>query len=202
MNLHFAMRRLLGRPTGVLHRTVQVASCARIVNIGGPDERITVGARTVIKGELLVFRHGGRIEIGQWSFVGEGTRIWSGASIVVGDRVMISHQVNILDNLTHPMSAAARHAHFREIVTTGHPAHIDLGDQPVYIEDDAWVAAGASVLRGVRVGRGAVVGTGAVVTHDVPPFCVVAGNPARVIRELPHESSDLIASSGHPGAAG
>lgn len=188
MNLHLTLRRLLGRPTGILHRTARIEAGARIVNIGGPDERIVVGARSVIKGELLVFRHGGRIDIGQWCFVGEGTRIWSGASVTVGHRVMISHHVNILDNLTHPLSAGARHAHFKEILTRGHPSEIDLGDQPVHIEDDAWIAASTIVLRGVRVGRGAIVAAGAVVTRDVPAFSVVAGNPARVVRELPHEA--------------
>jgi len=53
----------------------------------------------------------------------------------------------------------------------------------VHIEDDADLGVGAIVLPGVRVGRGAQVGAGAVVTRDVPPYAVVAGNPARVLRE-------------------
>ena len=56
---------------------------------------------------------------------------------------------------------------------------------PVIIEDDADLGVGAIVLPGVRIGRGAQVGAGAVVTRDVPPYAVVAGNPARVLRERP-----------------
>jgi acetyltransferase-like isoleucine patch superfamily enzyme len=51
------------------------------------------------------------------------------------------------------------------------------------IGNDVWIARGAIVLRGVTIGDGAVIGAGAVVTRDVPPFTVVAGNPAVVIRE-------------------
>ncbi|MCD6461281.1 MAG: acyltransferase [Thermoplasmata archaeon] len=53
----------------------------------------------------------------------------------------------------------------------------------VVIEDDVWIGGGAIILPGVRIGKGAVVGAGAVVTKDVPPFSVVAGVPARVIKE-------------------
>lgn len=55
-------------------------------------------------------------------------------------------------------------------------------DQPVTIEDDVWVGAGAIILMGVTIGLGAIIGAGAVVTHDVAPYSVVAGVPARVIR--------------------
>ncbi|MBI5136924.1 MAG: hypothetical protein HZA24_06245 [Nitrospirae bacterium] len=55
---------------------------------------------------------------------------------------------------------------------------------PVRIRDRAWIGARSMILKGVEVGQGAVVGGGAVVTRDVPPWTIVAGNPARVIREL------------------
>lgn len=55
----------------------------------------------------------------------------------------------------------------------------DLG---VVIEDDVWVGARAVILRGVRVGRGSIIGAGSVVTKGVPPYSIVAGNPAAVVR--------------------
>jgi acetyltransferase-like isoleucine patch superfamily enzyme len=177
--------RALGRPTCKKHRTTRLLPSARIVNIGRDSNLIKVGAHTIVGGELLVFPHGGAIEIGEWCFIGQGTRIWSGARISIGNRVMISHGVNIFDNLTHPIAASDRHAHFKEIYLNGHPANISLGDRPVQIQDDAWIGAAATVLRGLTIGRGAIVGAGAVVTHDVMPLTIVAGNPARIIRELP-----------------
>jgi acetyltransferase-like isoleucine patch superfamily enzyme len=56
--------------------------------------------------------------------------------------------------------------------------------QPVVIEDDVWIGAKASIMPGVTIGRGSVVGTAAVVTKDVPPFSVVAGVPARIVKTL------------------
>ena len=55
----------------------------------------------------------------------------------------------------------------------------DLG---VVIEDDVWVGTRAIILRGVTVGRGSIIGAGAVVTKSVPPYAIVGGNPARVVR--------------------
>jgi acetyltransferase-like isoleucine patch superfamily enzyme len=56
-------------------------------------------------------------------------------------------------------------------------------EKPVVIEDYVWVATRAMILPGVRIGRGAVVGAGSVVTKDVAAGTIVAGNPAKVIRE-------------------
>jgi acetyltransferase-like isoleucine patch superfamily enzyme len=105
----------------------------------------------------------------------------------MGDRVLVAHSVNIFDNLTHPLKAAERHEQFKQILTEGHPRELSLGEQPVTIHNDAWIGAGAFVLRGVTLGQGAIVAAGAVVTKDVPPFSIVAGNPATLVRELTPE---------------
>jgi acetyltransferase-like isoleucine patch superfamily enzyme len=187
VNWHYLARRLAGRPTCIRGAHTTLGIDARIINIGGPSSRIDIGAHSVIQGELLVFPHGGRIRLGEWCFVGARTSIWSGADVAIGNRVLIAHGVNIFDNQTHPLDAKARHKHFRAIITAGHPVSIDLGDRPITIGDDAWIGAGATILRGVRIGDGAVVAAGAVVTKDVPPLCMVGGNPAREIKRLESE---------------
>jgi len=188
----YYIKRMLRRATCVLGSGARLGLSASIFNGGADSGAITVGAGSIVKGELLVFPRGGKILIGDWCYVGVGARIWSAESIEIGNRVMVAHNVNILDSLTHPLSARLRHRHFRHIATVGHPRSIDLGELPVRICDDAWIAAGASVLRGVTVGRGAIVGAGAVVTKDVEPWTVVGGNPARVIRHLdPEEDVEL-----------
>jgi len=185
--LLLTLRRLLGMPTLVTGRGTSLASTARILNANVASERISVGANCRIEGELFVFAHGGQITIGDWCFIGPGSRLWSSCRLDIGHRVLISHNCNVMDSLTHPLGTAARHAQFRAILQTGHPRAIDLDEQPVTIHDDAWIGAAATILRGVTVGVGAVVGAGSVVTRDVPPYTIVAGNPARIIRELPRE---------------
>jgi acetyltransferase-like isoleucine patch superfamily enzyme len=184
MNLDLLIQSLLGRATCQLGRHSRLTASARIRNILGDRQAIQIGSRSIVRGELLVFAGGGSIRIGDFCYVGEGARLWSAGAISVGDRVLISHGVNIIDNLTHPLSARARHAQYLAIATRGHPVDVALDPKPVTIEDDVLICANAIVLRGVTIGRAAVVGAGSVVTHDVPPLCVVAGNPARVVREL------------------
>ena len=187
MNIDYLIQRLIGRATCQLAREAKLSRTARIRNISGDSSKIAIGKHSHIQGELLVFPHGGRIAIGDWCYIGEGSRIWSAASIVMGDRVLVAHSANIFDNLTHPLKASERHQQARQILTEGHPREVSLGEQPVTIHDDAWIGAGAFVLRGVTLGQGVIVAAGAVVTKDVPPFSIVAGNPATLVRELTPE---------------
>ncbi|MBH0228668.1 sugar O-acetyltransferase [Halobacillus yeomjeoni] len=90
--------------------------------------------------------------------------------IHIGKRVLIGPSVQIY-TATHPVE--------REIRNNG----LEYG-KPVKIGDDVWIGGSAVINPGVTIGDQAIIGAGAVVTKDVPPKVVVAGNPARVIREL------------------
>ena len=98
------------------------------------------------------------------------------------------HNVNIFDNLTHPINSKERHEQFKAIITSGHPKKINLSESPIVISDDVWIGCLSIVLPGITIGEGAIIGAGSVVTKDVPSWTIVAGNPAKVIREIPlHE---------------
>jgi len=156
-----------------------------LVNVEqGGRERIVIGRNSHIRGELVVLPPGGAIEIGDYCYLGVNSRIWSFVHVSVGNRVLIAHNVSIMDSLTHPFDPAVRHEQFKRIITEGHPADIDLGARPIAIQDDAWIGCNAVILRGVVIGNAAVVAAGSVVTRDVPPYTIVAGNPARAIRQL------------------
>ena len=74
-----------------------IYNTAQIENNSTVKYAIKIGSFSHIKGELLTFGHGGAIKMGDYCFVGENTRIWSGISIKIGDRVLISHNCNIFD---------------------------------------------------------------------------------------------------------
>src|SRR5437868_5587115 len=90
--------------------------CARIYAVGkyytGEKDRITIGRNSHIYGSLTILPFGGRIIIGNNCSLGDLSRIVSGKSIVIGNRVMIAHNVNILDNNSHPTNARLRHEDF------------------------------------------------------------------------------------------
>jgi acetyltransferase-like isoleucine patch superfamily enzyme len=76
-----------------------------------------------------------------------------------------------------------------ELITKGYPTDkASIQTAPIIIEDYAWISFNATILKGVTVGKGAIVAAGAVVTKDVPPFTLVAGNPAVVIKTLDNTS--------------
>jgi len=105
------------------------------------------------------------LELGS-GFVNHGARIHCFQSIKIGDQVYIGDDVAIRDSDGH------------EIVGSDKPMTM-----PIVIGDHVWIGAKVTIVKGVSIGEGAVVAAGAVVTKDVPPHCIVAGVPARVIKE-------------------
>lgn len=144
-----------------------------VENFVGDPSRIRVGSRSVIRGRLLTYGHGGSIAIGRWCYLGVRSEIWSMESVTIGDRVLIAHDVNIHDGTAHSLDPEERHRHFRQIVERGHPRSASelpgVASAPIVIEDDVWISFGVTILKGVRIGAGSVIAAGAYVTHDVPP---------------------------------
>ncbi len=118
------------------------------------------------------------VEIGDGTYVNANLVLYDDFAGLVrfGARVAIAHNVTIVASSWPNNSRLAELAEVRERLSV---------TAPVRIDDDAWLGTGCVILAGVTIGRGAVVGAGAVVTRDVPPYTVVAGNPARVVRQLP-----------------
>jgi maltose O-acetyltransferase len=114
--------------------------------------------------------YGQNIHIGEHVYLNFLCTIFDNNEVYIGHHVMIGPGVQIY-TAAHPLQAETR-IHGWEVA------------KPIVIEDNVWLGGAAILLPGVRIGRNAVVGAGAVVTRDVPANTVVAGNPARVIREI------------------
>jgi acetyltransferase-like isoleucine patch superfamily enzyme len=160
----------------------RIFSEAKINNNLDDKTKIVIGNNCDVRGELMTFGHGGEIIIGNYSFVGERTKIWSAKKIIIGDRVLISHNVNIHDNNSHPLDSKLRHEDFKHIATIGFQKVNDLKEKEIIIKDDVWIGFNSIILKGVTIGEGAIVGAGSVVTKDVEPYTIVAGNPAKFIK--------------------
>lgn len=94
-------------------------------------------------------------------------------TIEVGDRTMIGPNCSFY-SATHPLDPYLRRG-------TQGPEY----GKPIKIGPDCWLGGNCVILPGVKIGKGVTVGAGSVVTKDVPDFVVVAGNPARILREVP-----------------
>ncbi len=144
-----------------------------IENQQSNSQAIQIGSWSHIAGKLMVFPHGGKISIGEYCYVGHRSEIWSSSEIIIGDRVLIAHNVNIIDSSSHSFHPLDRHEHFVRIIRTGHPSEAEylpgIVSAPIFIEDDVWISFGVSVLRGVRIGARSIIAANSIVTKDVPP---------------------------------
>ena len=165
---------------------------AVVQNMQYDPKKIIIGKGTHIRGLLLVFRYGGQISIGENSYVGDHSRIWSGDSVTIGNFVQIAHNVNIIDTSAHEFDAYERAERYLTLMANGPwPDKGNVLTAPIVIRDFAWISFNASILRGVTIGEGAIVAAGSVVTKDVPAYTLVAGNPAVVKRHLEQGHSAL-----------
>ena len=135
------------------------------VRIMKNNGKITVGNRVLLHRYVKLSAYGGKIEIGNNTYIGDRTEIHSGESVKIGNNVNVAWDCNVLDRDYHAFESDV------EVI------------KPVVISDNVWIGARSMVLKGVTIGKGSVVAAGSIVTHDVPPGCLVAGNPARVIKE-------------------
>lgn len=149
---------------------------------GGTGCKLSIGAGSIVDATFSFERPGARIVIGTGTFIGRSTLV-AAREVQVGNDVLISWDVTIVDHDSHSIRFSERRNDVRDW-RDGQKNWEHVSDAPVIIGHKAWIGFGAKILKGVTIGEGAIVGAGAIVTKNVPEWTVVAGNPARVIREL------------------
>ncbi|WP_315536606.1 acyltransferase [Prevotella koreensis] len=117
----------------------------------------------VYEGGYIYVGNNARLILGS-GFVNENVQIICRQHIKIGDGATIGPDVVIRDSDEHCISGKEN-------------------KKPIVIGNKVWIGQGAVILKGVNIGEGSVIGTKSVVTHDIPKNCLVAGNPARVIKE-------------------
>ena len=148
--------------------TVRLKGSVRITGAG----ELVFGKGVSLLGTVVPIefapKKGGRILIGDHTFINYGSTISAYEQVSIGAHCLLGHYTHILDNGEH------------DIIN-----HSSLPpSKSVVIEDHVWIGARVIVLPGVRIGHHAVIGAGSVVTKNIPPRSVAVGNPARVIRQM------------------
>ena len=141
------------------------------------------GASTYL-GTMFDLGPNARVTLGDYALV-HGARIICDAEVRIGDYALISWNVVLMDTYRVPMNARERRVEMEQVPKRElRLACAPVEAKPINIERNVWIGFDACVLPGVTIGEGAIVGARSVVTTSVPPFTIVAGNPARIIREM------------------
>lgn len=121
---------------------------------------------------IIAARYGGKIKIGYNCGISAAT-IYSNDSITIGNNVLIGANCKIFDSDLHPLKAELRNPQKIE----------DVKKKPILIGDDCFIGANSIILKGTILGKNCVVGAGSIVHGTFPDNMIIAGNPARIIKE-------------------
>lgn len=186
-----ALKRLLNVLLGLLLRpgrsiVLGSGTTVRWWGLRSRNGKLRIGKDSIIRCRIDFDSPMGCVVIGDRCYIG-ASHLVCHTRILIGDDVIISWGVTIVDHDSHALEWSKRE---RDVLTwkQGQKEWSSVAISPVAIGSKVWIGFGVSILKGVTIGEGAVVGAKAVVTRDVPPFTVVAGNPARVVRHLIDEN--------------
>ena len=151
---------------------------------------ICIGANTVLGRNMeltAVCKYGKQIftpviRIGDNCRIGANAKITAINSIVIGNGLLTGRNALITDN-AHGISSLQE----MEMLPSKRPLY---SKGKVEIEDNVWLGDNVSVLPGVHIGKGCIIGAGSVVTKDIPPYCVAAGIPAKVVKRVKNMDSN------------
>lgn len=151
----------------------------------GANCQLAIGNGSIIQGPIITDRDGAVITVGDHTFIGS-SNIISAERVEIGDDVLIAWGCWIVDHNSHSISWEMRQNDVRDWYV-GKKDWSNVVRKAIKINNKAWIGFNSTILKGVTIGEGAIVGAGSVVTKDVPPYTIVAGNPARIIREISQE---------------
>jgi acetyltransferase-like isoleucine patch superfamily enzyme len=150
--------------------------------------RIGRGASTYL-GTMFDVGPRGRVSLGDFALV-HGARIICDQEIEIGDYALVSWNVVLMDSYRVPIDPTERRSELERVPGRA-MRYIDaeVAARPIRIGKNVWIGFESCVLPGVTIGEGSIVGARSVVVEDVPPYTIVAGNPARVIRRIAAEEA-------------
>ena len=149
-----------------------------------PASSIMIGNDSWIQGHLVTETAGSRIDVGNNVFIGAGTTIDCVNHIFIGDDAKIGFHGLMMDSDNHNIRYSIRKNDLADCKKNKRDWST-AKSAPIRIERGAWIGARVIILKGVTIGEGTIVGAGSVVTKSIPAWTIAAGNPARMIREIP-----------------
>jgi acetyltransferase-like isoleucine patch superfamily enzyme len=152
---------------------ISLGGNARLINKNVRDA-VNIGKNTVCRGILRV-ETSGSLTIGEEVYIGDASIISVSASVAIGNGTLISHNVHIFDNTSHPLAWDLRRDHFKRLLGQKVSSGALIPRASVQIGEYCWLGMGCVILKGVTIGDRSVIGAGCVVSQDVPPDTLVVG---------------------------
>ena len=153
------------------------------INDGSTKKDIKINDNVMMCGKLYS-QNGGKITIDEYSSIRHNSVVWSSNNIQIGKYVIISDHVVISDNNSHPIEPEKR----KEMILSGWSTKLwkwnNSTSSAIIIEDNVWIGKDSKILKGVTIGENSIVAIGAVVVKDVPKNVIVAGNPAKIVKNI------------------
>lgn len=162
---------------------------------GSTKDDICVGTHFKISGELISSHHG-KIEIGNHCLVGPRCVVGAVNQVKLGDYVRLSNNVTLIDNNNHPVNPIDRKIMNSVEYSSPYRSWKYTVSKPIIIHDNVWIGRNSIINKGVTIGENSIVAAGSVVTKDVPPNCIVGGNPAKVVKINIDQEPRLIPDNG------
>jgi acetyltransferase-like isoleucine patch superfamily enzyme len=151
----------------------------------GPRDNIQLGDYVVCRGILRSEPfHPGQILIGDYVYIGDDCIISCAEKIEIGAFSLLAHGVQVFDNDSHPVSSVLRERDYQIVLGLLAGERTDIARDAVKIGQRVWVGSNAILMKGISVGDGSIIAAGSVVTSDVPTYTIVAGNPARAVKNI------------------
>jgi acetyltransferase-like isoleucine patch superfamily enzyme len=167
----------------IVGENFECSADAKCINESGVKENIIIGNNCELHCGIILGKKS-VIRLGDFTTIRYGTKLFSINKLIIGKYVIISNNVIISDNNNHPTDPDKR------ILMSTSGFYSDLWNAehsrsaPIIIGDNVWIGERAIILKGVTIGQGSIVATASVVTKDVPPYSIVAGNPATIVKHL------------------
>jgi len=141
-----------------------------------PYNDFQIGANCLIEDFATINNAVGDVAIGDRTLIGLSSVVIG--PVTMGSDILLAQHV-VLSGLNH---------NFQDTTIPIKDQGVNM--EPIIVEDGVWIGANAVITSGIRIGKNSVVAGGSVVTKDVPAFCVVAGNPARIQKQYDPESEE------------
>ena len=159
---------------------------------GKQSQKIIIGEKCLLGVQIILETPDAKVSIGNRVYIGNSTII-AKSSVSFGNDILVASGVTFYDHDSHSLDSVLRDEDIKQAYTD----YINekgnylknknwnvVNSKPIIIHDHTWIGIESIILKGVTIGEGAIVGARSVVTKDVPPYTIVAGNPAKVVKQI------------------